>query len=172
MLYNTLKNKRSCIFSMKLICGYFSMPSTCYRSFSTWYHAMRVNILFMTPALGIYTGTRYLHRYLVFTPILGKLHLIYELWLRHSVFTLTLGIYTGTWYIWHLLLTPGIWHAFMWYKHIDLTSWPLTGHYYPWYLYYMTFMISLLRGLGMTLYYYQIFGTPELLYSRILEPLK
>ena len=38
------------------------------------------------------TGTRYLHRYSVFTPTLGMLHLIYYLWLRHSVFTPALDI--------------------------------------------------------------------------------
>jgi len=160
--------------------------------------------------LRIYTGTRYLHWYPVFTPTLGKLHLIYDLWHRYSVFTpvpsiytetwhvtldiwfmtLTLSIYTGTrylhrhlacytWYMiydtgtryidpvldichtWHLTLTPGIWHAFMWYEYLELTSWPLTRHYHPWYLYNMTYSwLSLLRRLGMT-----IILLPDIWYS-------
>ena len=143
---------------------------------------------------------RYLHRHTVFTPTLGMLHLIYDLWhrhsvftlvlsiyidlgmlhliydlwLRHSVFTLALGIYTSTWYLkpvpWHLIFKPGTWYMtyfspdpdpwytthvnpyLICYKYIDLTSWPLTRHYHPWYLYYMTYSwLSLLRGLGMTI---------------------
>ena len=78
--------------------------------------------------------------YSVFTPTLGMLHLIYDLWHRHSVFTLAHGIYIGTchtifdtWYltpvlamlylahdnrhrylpcyIWHLIYDTGIWHV-------------------------------------------------------------
>jgi len=70
--------------------------------------------------------------------------------------TLALGIYTGTryvdpvlemWHTWHLHLTHSIWYAFMWYKYLDLTSWPLTGHYYPWYLYlYDIFMTITFTG--------------------------
>ena len=154
--------------------------------FSTWYLATQVNI---------YCCTRYLHRHSMFTRTLGMLHLIYDLWHRHSVFTPALDICNlshGTWYLdtgidichtWHLILTRGIqhmitvtWHAFMWYKYIDLTSWPLTGHYHPWYLYYMAYSwLSLLRGLGMIIIllpdiWYS--WTPVLLNSCILEPLK
>ena len=135
---------------------------------------------------------------LYLTPMFTMLHLTREIWHRHSVFTLVLsiytdiwhitldklfmtpalGIYTGTqymdpilkiWHTWHLHLTHGIWYVFMWYKYLDLTSWPLTGHYYPWYLYYMIYSwLSLLRGLGMTIIllpdtWYSC--TPELLYT-------
>ena len=60
----------------------FTRPWTCY----TWH-------------LTSDTGTRYLHRYSVFTLALGMLHLIYDLWHRHSIFTLAPGIYTSTWYL-------------------------------------------------------------------------
>ena len=122
------------------------------------------------------TGTQYLYRHSVFTPTIGMLHLIYDLWHQHSVFTPVLSIYTDTWHVtlnmlfmtptlgiytdtryidpvldichtWHLTLTPGIWYAFMWYKYLDLTSWPLTGHYYPCYLYlYDIFMTITFTG--------------------------
>ena len=95
----------------------------------TWH--VTLDMLFMTPALGIYTGTRYVD------PVLDICH------------------------TWHLHLTHGIWYAFMWYKYLDLTSWPLTGHYYPWYLCYMTYSwLSLLQGLGMI-----IISLPDILYS-------
>ena len=112
------------------------------------------------------------------------------------LYKLIYGIYIDTWYVifdtwstaldirhrylichtWHLILIPDIWHAFMWYKYIDLTSWPLTGHYHPWYMYYMAYSwLSLLRGLGMIIIllpdiWYS--WTPVLLNSCILEPLK
>ena len=155
--------------------------------FSTWYPATQVNIC---------CCTQYLHRYSVFTPTLGMLHLIYDLWLRHSVFTLAHGIYTGTchaifdtWYptpvlamlhlsldirhrylichTWHLLLTPGIWYAFMWYEipgpdivTLDRTLPPrylcIIWHIHDYHCY---------GDLAWLLYYYQILGTPKLLYS-------
>ena len=86
----------------------------------------------------------------------------------------------------HLILTPGIWHmltftwyAFMWYKYIDLISWLLTGHYHPWYLYYMApdvvapvsyciFMTITLLGLD----YYIVTRYLVLLNSCTPEPLK
>ena len=76
-------------------------------------------MLHLAPALGIYTGTQYLHRHLacytwymnydsgtrylhwhsVFTPALGiytdTWHVILDIWFM----TPALGIYTGTWYL-------------------------------------------------------------------------
>ena len=40
-------------------------------------------------------GTQYLHRYSVFTPALGMLHLIYDIWHRYLPC-----------YIWHMIRTP------------------------------------------------------------------
>ena len=87
-----------------------------------------------TPVLGIYTGTqylhrhlacytwymiydtstRYLHRYSVFTPALGMLHLIHDIWHRYSVFTPALGTYTNPC---HAIFDTGIFHAIfdIWY---------------------------------------------------------
>ena len=115
------------------------------------------------------TGTQYLHRYSVFTPTLDTWSTALDIRHRYLIC-----------HTWHLILTPGIWHmltlswyAFMWYKHLDLTSWPLTGHYHPWYLYYLAYSwLSLLRDLAWLLYYYQIFGTPVLLNLWTPEPLK
>ena len=129
-------------------------------------------------------------------PTLNMLYLTRDIWHRHltcytwyMIYDTALGIYTGTWYVildfwctvldirhqnlichtWHLILTPGIWHAFMWYKYIDLTSWPLTGHYRPWYLYYMAYSwLSLLRGLDMIIILLPdiwYLWTPVLLYT-------
>ena len=138
------------------------------------------------------SGTRYLHRHSVFTSTLDILYLIYDLWHWHSVLTPALGIYIGTWYldtsIWHMsYLSPDPDPRYMTHANpnlicfhvvqvIDLTSRPLTGHYYPWYLYYMTYSwLSLLRGLGTIIIllpdiWYS--WTPVLLNSCILEPLK
>ena len=81
----------------------------------TWH--VTLDILFMTLALGIYTGTRYID------PGLDLCH------------------------TWHLTLTPGIWYAFMWYKYLDLTSWLLTGHYHPdTYVLYDIFMTITVTG--------------------------
>jgi len=91
------------------------------------------------------------------TPVLAMLYLTLDI--RHRCLIC---------HTWHLILTPSIWHAFMWYKYIDLTSWPLIRHYHAWHLYYMAYSwLSLLRDLAWLLYCYQIFGTPELLYSWI-----
>jgi len=61
------------------------------------------------------TGTRYLHRYSVFIPTLGMLHLIYDLWHRYSVFTPVLSIYTGIWHVtldrWYMTPVLGICNA-------------------------------------------------------------
>ena len=86
---------------------------------------------------------------------------------------------SGTWYMSYLSPDPDpqymthvtlTWYAFMWYKYIDLTSWPLTGHYHPWYLYYMAYSwLSLYGDLAWLLYYYQTFDTPELLYTWTTE---
>ena len=115
------------------------------------------------------TVTRYLQRYSVFTPALGMLHLIYDIWnwyfpcLTHDTRHRYLICHTC-----HLILTPSIWHmltllwyAFMWYKYMDLTSWPLTGHYHPWwhihdYHFYGDLIIILLP-------YIWYFWTPVLL---------
>ena len=131
-----------------------------------------------TPAHGIYTGTQYLHRHLA----CYTWYMIYDSGTRylhcHSVFTPALDIWNmshGTWYLdtdtWYMsYLTPGIWHAFMWYEYIDLTLWPLTGHYHPWYLYYVTYLwLSLLRRLSMIIIFTRHL---VLLNSCILEPLK
>ena len=163
------------------------MSSTCYRSFSTWYHAMRVNIWCCTR---IY-------------PTLDMLYLIYDLWYRHSVFTPAHGIYTGTWHAifdtdichaifdtwyrtsvlamlyltldirhwylichtWHLLLTPGIWYAFMWYKFMDLTSWLLTAHYHPRYLCIIWYIHGYHFSGDLIIILLPYIWTPELLYS-------
>ena len=112
---------------------------------------------FMAPTLDIW------HRHLIYyiwylihdtwylTTALDMLYLIPDL--RHLILD------TGTWYMSYLSPDPDpryMTHAnpyltcFHWYKYIDLTLWPLTGHYHPWYLYYMTYSwLSLLRGLGM-----------------------
>ena len=84
--------------------------------------------------------------YSVFTPTLDMLYLTRDIEHRYLIC-----------HTWHLILTPDIWHmliltwhAFTWYKHIDLILWHLTGYYYTWHLYYMAYSwLSLFRGLGM-----------------------
>ena len=130
------------------ICHAIFDTDVCHATLDPWH---------LTPALGIYTGTQYLHR-----PLACYTDMLFM--------TLALGIYTGTrymdpvleiWHTWHLHLTHGIWYAFMWYKYLDLTSRLLTGHYHPWCLYYMTYSwLSLLQGLGMT-----IILLPDIWYS-------
>ena len=130
---------------------------------------------------------------LYLTPMFTMLHLTREIWHRHSVFTLVLsiytdiwhitldtlfmtpalGIYTGTqymdpilkiWHTWHLHLTHGIWYVFMWYKYLDLTSRPLTGHYHPWYLYLYDIFLTI-TFTGTWHGYYIITRYSVLLYS-------
>ena len=113
---------------------------------STWLHA-----IFGTDNCHAIFDTDICHAILDpwhLTLTLGMLHSIYDLWHQHSIYR------PGTWYMSYLTPDPntGIWYAFMWYRYLDLTSWLLTGHYYPWYLYYMTYSwLSLLQGLGMTI---------------------
>ena len=94
--------------------------------------------LVFTPALGIYTGTRYLtpiFALLYLTPIFAMLYLtpiFVMLYLTLILAMLYLSLDIRHRYLicrtWHLLLTQGIWYAFMWYKYLDLTSWLLTRH--------------------------------------------
>ena len=125
------------------------------------------------------------HRHSVFTPVLSiytdTWHVTLDIWFMTPALgiTLILGICTGTWYLKpvprYSIFRHGTWYmsyltpdpdtryvtSFIWYKYIDLTSWPLTGHYHPWYLYYMTYSrLSLLWGLGMT-----IILLPDIWYS-------
>jgi len=155
------------------------------------WHAMPAT-WYMTPLFDmLYLPHDILHRYLTYyachliydmlylPPDIDTCHAIFDRWYPTPVLVLLhLSLDIRHWFLichtWHLLLTPGIWYDFMWYEYLDLTSWLLTGHYHSWYLiiwhihdyhYYgdMTWLLY---------YYYQIFGTPELLYSCILEPLK
>jgi len=92
------------------------MPNTCYRSFSTWYHGMRVNI---------WCCTLYSYRHLAcytwyVTSDTNTWHVILDIWFmtRHSIFTPALDILylipnprhfildTGTWYMSYLSLDP------------------------------------------------------------------
>jgi len=122
-----------------------------------------------TPVLGIYTGTQYLHRHLA----CYTWYVIYD---------------SGTWYLhWHSIYRPGTWYVILdtctWHTVYDMLScgtntltwhrdsWPDTTtpdtciiwHIHDYHFY---------GDLAWLLYYYRIFGTPELLYSCILEPLK
>ena len=104
---------------------------TCHAVVDAWYITLILAMLYVTPD----TDT---------------CHAIYDMWYLTPVLVLLhLSLYIRHWFLichtWHLLLTPGIWYAFMWYKYLDLTSWPLTGHYYPWYLYDI-FMIITVTG--------------------------
>jgi len=144
--------------------------------FSTWYPATQVNIC---------CCIRYLHRHSVFTPTPDTLYLIYNLWLRHSIFTLALGIYTGTWYLIpvprHLIFR----HRYSIYVILDTWSWhpvydilscgtsTLTWHCDPWpdttipdtCIIWHIHDYHFYGDLTWLLYYYQTFGTPELLYT-------
>ena len=129
----------------------------------TWPVTSDTGTQYLHPVLGIYTGIEYLHRHLA----CYTCYIIYDSSTRylhqHSIYR------PGTWlcHTWHQTLIPGIWYAFMWYKYLDLTSWLLTGHYHPRYLCIMWHIhdYHFYRDLTWLLYYYQIFGTPELLYS-------
>ena len=145
-----------------------------------------------TPALGIDTGTRYLHRYSVFTPTLSMLHLIYDLWLdtRYlhwcSIFALALDIWNlshDTWYLdtctWYMLyLTYDTRHRYLPCYIWRLTYYHLALVYLTWYCDTWPDTITLdtcislhihdyhfYGDLKWLLYYYQIIGTPELLYT-------
>ena len=137
-----------------------------------------------TPAHGIYTGTCHA----IFdtwhpTPVLAMLYLTHDTrhrnlpcYIRHLILD------PGTWYMTHLSPDPDpryVTHVnpyLICYKYIDLTSWPLTGHYHPWYPYYMTYSwLSLLWGVDMVIIllpdiWYS--WTPVLLNSCKLEPMK
>ena len=123
--------------------------------FSTWLLAIRVKIWYCT---------RYLS---------GTCHAILITWYQTPVLDIC--------HTCHLILTPGIWHmliltwyAFMWYKYIDLTLWPLTRHYHPWYRiiwyihdyhFYGDLIIILLPDIWYS-------WSPVILNFCILEPLK
>ena len=136
----------------------FTRHLTCYTwcmiySTGTWY------IIFDTLSTALDIWQRHLIYYIWYlihdtwylTPALDMLYLIPNP--RHLILD------TGTWYMSYLSPDPDprymthvtlTWYAFMWYKYIDLTSWPLTGHYHPWYQYYIAYSwLSLLQGLGM-----------------------
>ena len=119
---------------------------TCHTIFDTWY---------LTPVLACYiwhmiTDTGTFHA--IFdtwyrTPVLAMLYLTLDIWHRYlTCYTCHLIYDTGTW---HMLL-PGP-------STLDLILCLLTGYYYTWHLYYLAY--------SWLLYCYQIFGTPELLYS-------
>ena len=124
----------------------------------TWYLTPTLDMLYLT------------HQHL----ICYTWHLIHDTWYLHRFLTC---------HTWYLILTPNIWHmltltwhAFIWYKHIDLILWCLTEYYYPWCLYYIAYSwLSLLWGLSKIIimlpdiWYSWI---PVLLNSCILEPLK
>jgi len=144
---------------------YRNMPNTSDVIFSTWFLAIQdyrwyctryyptLDMLYLMYDLWHWHLICYIwyliHGTLYLTPVLDMLYLIPDP--RHLILDI------GTWYmsymspdpdprIWHMLTLT--WYAFMWHKYINLTSWPLTGHYHPWYLYYMAYSwLSLLRGL-------------------------
>jgi len=107
---------------------------TCHAIFDTWHPTPVLAMLCLTHD----TRHRYLPCYIChMTPDTGTCHAIFDTWYPRPVLAMlysTLDI--RHWYLichtWYLLLTPGIWYAFMWYKYLDLTSWLLTGHYHPW----------------------------------------
>ena len=86
----------------------------------TW--RVTLDIWSMTPALGIYTGTQYLHHhlacytwYMIYDTGTRYLH-------RYSAFTLALGmlhLIYDIWhryfpcYIWHMIPDTGTWHAIL-----------------------------------------------------------
>ena len=113
----------------------------------------------LTPALGIYTGTRYLN---------GTWHAILDIWFM----TPALGIYTGTRYFTPVLaMLHFTWHTATWNQY----TWPdiMTPDwiYYTEHRTLCIFMIITFTGAWL-LYCYQTFGTPVLLNSCIPEPLK
>ena len=95
-------------------------------------------------------------------------HMIPDTWYLTPVLDM---LSLKTWYltpdIWHLTIDmlSLTWHAFTWYYYI----WPdiMTP---DWILLLLTPVHHFYGDLAWLLYYYQIFGTPELLYSYILEP--
>ena len=110
----------------------------------TWH--VTLDIWFMTPALGIYTGTWYLKpvpRHLIFRHRYST-YVILDTWPWHPLYDMfSCGTSTLTWHCdpWPDTTTPDtciIWHI----------------HDYHFY-----------GDLAWLLYFYQIFGTPELLYS-------
>ena len=143
-------------------------------------------MLYLTPIFVMLYLTRDIwHRHSVFTPVLSIYTDTWHVTLDILYMTLALGIYTDTLYIdpvldichtWHLHLTHGIWYAFMWLS-CGTNTW--TWHHDSWpdtttpdtCVLYDIFMVITFTGTWL-LYYYQIFGTPKLLYSCILEPLK
>ena len=156
---------------------------------------MRVNIwcctLYSHRHLIYYTW-HLIHDTWYLTPALDMLYLTLDL--RHMISD------TGTWYVildtgsptldiwhryltchtWHLILTPNIWHmltltwllsrgtsTLTWY----CATWPDTitpDTYIIWHIHDYHFY----RDLAWLLYCYQIFGTPVLLSSCMLKPLK
>ena len=104
----------------------------------------------LTPILPCCIWHRYLSCYIWYlpcymwyvTPDTDTCHAIYDMWYPTPVLVLLhLSLDIRHWFLichtWHLLLTHGIWYAFMWYKYLDLTLWLLTGHYHTWYLWHI-----------------------------------
>ena len=145
---------------------------TCHAIFDIWYLKLVLAMLYLTLDIR--------HRYLPcytwhMLPDTGTCHAIFDPWYPTPVLAmlntgyltsllamLITCIDTGTCHA--ILIT---WYAFMWYKYIDFTSWPLTGHYHPWYRYIIWHIHNyhFYGDLAWLLYYYQTFGTPELLYT-------
>ena len=140
--------------------------NNCHAIFDTDICHAVLDLWHLTPVLGIYTGTQYLHRHLA----CYTWYNIYDSGTRylhwHSIYR------PGTWYVtctWHMVYDMLSCGTNTWTWHHD--SWPDTTtpdaciiwqiHDYHFY-----------GDLAWLLYYYQIFGTSELLYSCILEPLK
>ena len=107
--------------------------------------------------------------------ILSMLYLTCDTRPRYlSCYTYHLTLDTHTWYV---VLDSCSWHTVYAILSCGIntwTSWLLTEHYHPWCL--TIWHIHDYHCYGdmtwLLYYYYQIFGTPELLYSCILDPLK
>jgi len=145
----------------------------CHAIFDTDICNAVLDLWHLTPALSIYT------RYSVFIPALSIYTYTWLVTLDILFMTSTLGIYTGiryidpvldmspapdTWYMicFHVVQIPGLDILT-----IDQTLLPMIP-VFIWHIHDYHFY----GDLAWLLYYYQIFGTPELLYSCILEPLK
>jgi len=107
------------------------------------------------------TGTWYWHRHSVVTPVLGMLYLIpvpRYLIFRHQYLTYVI-LDTCSWYPVYDLLSCGTstlaWHHDPWPDTITPDT-CIIWHIHDYHFY---------GDLAWLLYYYQIFGTPELLYS-------
>ena len=147
------------------ICHAIFDTSNCHTIFDTDICHAVLDLWHLTPVLGIYTGTQYLHRHLA----CYTWYVIYD---------------SGTWYLHrHSIYRPGTWYVIFvtctWHIVYDMLScgtntW--TWHFDPWSdittpdtCIYMTYSwLSLLRGLGMTIILLQDIWnswTPVLLYT-------